>query len=163
MNIQSQKGMGLPVVLLIVAIAIAGGAVYYFMGQQKEGGVKTDEKMEEKMMEKSVQVSLMSQNNSGESGEAMITEVDGKAKVVLSLTGAPSGVSQPAHIHLKSCDDLGGVKYPLTNVVNGSSQTMLEVSIDEILSGRPVAINVHKSGAEAGIYVSCGDISPTNE
>jgi hypothetical protein len=101
---------------------------------------------------------LKEQNNSGQSGHVVITEVDGKAKVIVNLTGKPSGVAQPSHIHVSSCATIGAVKYPLTNVTNGASQTMLPVSIDALLTGLPLSLNVHKSASESNVYVACGDI-----
>lgn len=116
---------------------------------------KDDDAMMEK---KSVTVTLATQNNSGEQGTAELKSEDGKTKVELMVTGAPADIAQPAHIHLNSCATIGGVKYPLTNVVNGKSETMIDVSLDELLAMLPLSINVHKSAAEAGIYVACGDI-----
>src|SRR6185369_16952367 len=49
-----------------------------------------------------VKVALDPQNNSGQSGMVTITEVQGKAKVILNLTGAPSKTLEPAHIHTGS-------------------------------------------------------------
>jgi hypothetical protein len=103
-------------------------------------------------------VSMSEQNDSGIGGEATITEVEGKAVVNLILVVYPTGLSQPAHIHLGSCSDLGAVKYPLSAPVDGLSETNLGISVEELFSGLPLAINVHKSAAEAGTYVSCGDI-----
>jgi plastocyanin len=67
-------------------------------------------------------------------------------------------VPQPAHIHLATCTKIGGVKYPLTNIENGSSVTTLAVSIDDLLKDLPLAVNVHKSATAATVYVACGDI-----
>ncbi len=104
-------------------------------------------------------IELESQNNSGESGTAMLTEVGGNLRVSLNLTGAPAGVSQPAHIHAGSCENLGAVKYALNSPVNGKSETVLEgLSLDDLKSGGLFAINIHKSNAESGVYVACGDL-----
>ena len=106
----------------------------------------------------SVVVALSAQNKSGESGTATLTDVDGKTKVVLKLSGTPSGVSQPAHIHTGACPNPGAVKYPLSYPVNGSSDTMLDVSLDTLKSQLPLAINVHKNSEELQVYVACGDV-----
>ncbi len=104
-----------------------------------------------------VTVTLSEQNKSGESGTATLTEVNGKVKVTLKMTGA-GAVAQPAHIHVGVCPDVGAVKYPLTSVVNGMSETMLDVTLAQLKSQLPLGINVHKSAAEAKVYVSCGDL-----
>ena len=110
------------------------------------------------MMSKEVFVPILEQNNSGEEGKASLTEVDGKVKVALTMTGSPKDVAQPAHIHVGVCPEVGAVKYPLTNVVNGVSETMLDVSLDQLKDQLPLGINVHKSAAEAKIYTACGDL-----
>ncbi len=109
---------------------------------------------------KEVIVNLAQQNNSTESGKATLTEVAGKVKVSIDLTGAPS-TPQPAHIHTGKCPNPGDVKYPLTNVVNGKSETQLAVSLDTLMSELPLAVNVHKSAALIKTYVACGDITQT--
>lgn len=106
-----------------------------------------------------VVVNLSEENASGESGTATLTEVDGKVKVTLKLTGAKAGVTQPAHIHVGKCPDVGAVKYPLTSPVDGMSETMLDVTLAQLKSDLPLGINVHKSADEAKVYVSCGDLS----
>ena len=82
----------------------------------------------------------------------------GKVKVTLDVFNAPKGSVQPAHIHLGSCPDPGAVKYPLTSVSNGHSETMLDTSVGEILQQLPLAINVHKSVKDAKAYVACGNV-----
>ncbi len=103
-------------------------------------------------------VTLSAVGTSGESGTATITEVAGKAKVVLALKGAAKDVSQPAHIHMGSCAKPGDVKYSLTSALNGASETTLAVSLAELKAGVPLMINVHKSVADVAIYSACGDI-----
>lgn len=105
-----------------------------------------------------ITVNLSSQNSSGISGKAMVTEVDGRAQVKIELTGALLGLPQPAHVHVGSCATIGGVKYPLSNVLSGKSTTVLSVSMADLKAGLPLAVNVHKSVAESGTYVACGDV-----
>jgi len=150
MNIQLQKGF-MPIILGIIAIlAIIIGAMMIQGRGTPQKKVST--------LPASITVMLYSQNDSGQTGTATITYVAGKAHVKLIVDNSPADVSQPAHIHTGSCSNLGGVDHPLNNVVNGSSETMIESSIDHITSHLPLAINVHKSTTEASIYVSCGDI-----
>src|SRR5581483_552511 len=99
------------------------------------------------------------QNGSYESGMATLQEVDGKVVVTLSLTGYPGGVSQPAHIHIGSCPNPGAVKYPLNSVVNGKSTTTIDTTLDALKSMGKLAINVHKSVAQSGVYYSCGNLN----
>ena len=80
----------------------------------------------------------------------------------LALTGAATSTPQPAHIHIGSCPTPGAVKYPLINVVNGMSDTLLDVSLAQLKSELPLAVNVHKSAAEASVYVACGNIVMPN-
>jgi len=105
-----------------------------------------------------ITVELAMENDSGESGKAKLVEENGQVTVTVSLDGAPENVSQPAHIHLGSCPGIGGIQYPLTNVLNGESTTTIDATLDQLESELPLAINIHKSVDEASVYVSCGDI-----
>jgi len=106
-----------------------------------------------------VMVTLSEQNDSGQPGTATLMEVDGKVKVTVKTTGAPAGVAQPAHIHVGACPEVGAVKYPLTSLIDGMSETTLDVTLAELKSELPLGINVHKSGAEVKVYISCGDLA----
>lgn len=107
-----------------------------------------------------VEVALSEQNGSGESGTATLSvNDDGSLHVVLALTGGAADVEQPAHIHAGTCAELDPQPaFPLANVLNGSSETDVQVTVDELAAGS-YAINVHKSEAEAETYVACGDIT----
>jgi plastocyanin len=78
----------------------------------------------------------------------------------------------PAHIHSGSCDNLGDIVFPLSDVVLDTagetfgadsaipvkeSETSVEASLSDILSA-PHAINIHQSAEEIQIYIACGDI-----
>jgi hypothetical protein len=96
----------------------------------------------------------------------------------LAQEATPMGETQagdgphPAHIHSGTCDTLGDVVVPLTDVaartgeqggmgsgheVKGS-HTVVEMSLDDILAGEH-AINVHLSAEQIDTYIACGDIS----
>lgn len=105
-----------------------------------------------------VAISLNEVDKSGQSGTAVLKEINGKATVVITLNGQPKDVEEPAHIHIGSCQTLGDQKYALNPVKNGSSETILEVPLSEVLAGLPLALNVHKSEKEMAKYVACGDI-----
>ena len=112
---------------------------------------------EEGAASETVTIELKALNNSGESGKATLTAMDGKTKVVVDLTGAPEGVAQPAHIHQGTCENLGSPKYPLKAVKNGKSETTVDAKLGDLTAG-DFAINVHKSEKEISTYVACGDI-----
>lgn len=102
-----------------------------------------------------------------------------------------SGEGHPAHIHAGTCANLGGIDYPLENLVasdimgtpeagssmdedstpmagdkdmkdvESQSTTKVDAPLDEILS-QTRAINVHKSVAEIDVYIACGDLPSTS-
>lgn len=104
-------------------------------------------------------VNLKAENGSGEAGTATFQEMNGKVLVVLSLTGFPKGITQPAHIHVGSCPTPGAIKFPLTSVVNGQSTTEVNTTLAALKAMGPLAVNVHKSVAASSVYYSCGNLS----
>ncbi len=107
-------------------------------------------------------VALAEENKSGESGTAILTENGGKVTVKVSLTGEPKGAIQPAHIHIGSCPGVGKVLYPLTDVVDGVSETVLNVTLDKLKQQLPLALNVHKSKTLITNYIACGPLGATD-
>ncbi len=105
-------------------------------------------------------VTLQAQNNSGQSGTAVLTELnDSTVSVVLNMNGGNFTQPQPAHIHIGACPNPGAVQYPLSNVMNGKSETTLNVNMEKLLSSsQTLAINVHKSAAESSVYTACGNL-----
>ncbi len=109
----------------------------------------------------------MEENNSGQSGTATLTlSADGSSITVEINLSNGSDEPQPAHIHAGSCANLDPTPaFPLNNVVNGYSITvvtdMSSTGMGTATAGS-YAINVHKSKAEADVYVACGDIVAEN-
>lgn len=147
------------IVGLIIILAVAG---YYYYFNKGDGGIqapKPSAESEGTQEPRSVTVALGTLNDSGQSGTAILTEDGAKTKVSVVTRGGTAGnTPQPAHIHVGSCPTPGAVKYPLTSVVNGSSETSVDVTLDQLLSELPLAVNVHKSAQEAKVYTACGNI-----
>lgn len=111
-----------------------------------------------------VNVPMKAQNKSGETGTAKLTPEGDGTRVEITLKGQQSGASQPAHIHEGTCAKLNPKpKYGLANVVDGKSSTVVPVSEKELLGGKPLAINVHKSAEDIKTYVACGDIKASTK
>ena len=107
-----------------------------------------------------VTIQLGAQNNSGISGTATLTDLgNNQTRVVINVTGFQGGTPSPVHIHDGTCASLNpAVKYPLTNLVDGKSETTVPVALSALLA-QPHAINAHKSAQEATVYVACGNIA----
>lgn len=136
-----------------IVVIMALGTIWY--------GTTQTSPMEiiDKKLPRKITVKLDQQNNSGETGTALLMDLEGKTRVVLQLNGYPIDTSQPAHIHTGTCADLGEVKYPLIFPMNGSSETTLDTPLNSLLIELPLAVNIHKSAHEAGIYYACGNIT----
>lgn len=105
-------------------------------------------------------VSLLAINNSGASGQATLSEVDGQVQVKIELAGtSQETLPQPVHLHKGVCDAIGEPIYTLSSVLNGASETTLPVSLAAIADNLPLVLNVHKSAAEINVYVACGEVT----
>ncbi len=103
-------------------------------------------------------VTMSAENGSGESGTATLTQAGADVQVVLAIKNG-TATPQPAHIHTGVCSNIGGVAFPLSNVVSGASTTTVKgVTIDQLMA-KPYAINVHQSADNLGKYVSCGNVT----
>jgi hypothetical protein len=86
-------------------------------------------------------------------GTATLTAQGNRTQVVVRV--AATNPEMLAHIHEDVCPGVGAVAFPLQNVVNGTSTTMIDAPLSQVLQ-QGKSINLHKSPAEAGIYVGCG-------
>ena len=148
-------------------IIIAGGALILIAGifllntstpppTQKPPAMR--EPVNTQAVSNQMNILLSAENNSNESGMANLKEMGGRVIVTLSLSGYTANVVQPAHIHMGICPGVGAVKYPLTSVVNGTSVTVLNATLAQLMQ-QPLAINVHKSATAITNYTSCGMLS----
>lgn len=103
-------------------------------------------------------LTLEEQNDSGISGEVQLSPTsEGALEVEIELDGSDGG-PHPAHIHEGSCDDLNPEPaFPLEDVVDGESDTTVEISVDDLVATE-YAVNVHESAENADVYVACADV-----
>lgn len=149
------KGVGLMLALVALALPVAACG-----GDDEEATTATAAETTAVTIPTSVTVDLAEQNGSGQTGTATLEPMsDGTIHVTIELSNPPAE-AQPAHIHSGTCAELGDVVYPLRNVEGGSSETDVEASLEDVQSAS-FAVNVHRSEADAGTYVACGDNSAT--
>lgn len=149
--------IGVLVYGLIYYFVLAGkGGLPSYTSQPTSAPITTQATPSSKPLKMTVK--LNEENNSGESGEAILEEENGKTTVTVSLTGFTQGIPQPAHIHAGVCPGVGTVKYPLSNIIDGSSVTVLDATLADIKQNLPLAINVHKSAQDITNYTACGGL-----
>lgn len=107
-------------------------------------------------------IPLNEQNHSGSAGFATLRDKNGQVEVLVALANAPgasaAATPHPIHIHLGACPNPGAVKFPLNDIVNGTSDTMLPTSIAQLKTMLPLAINAHLSASKINQYIACGDL-----
>jgi|SRR3989344_8616009 len=148
------------VVAMVAVVFILGSAANTNNTNQNTNtstGTSTATSTDQNIGPKEITIMMSDQNGSSQMGTAKITEIDGRAKVTLQLAGGPNNISQPAHIHDGTCQIPGNIKYPLTTMRNGSSETILPISLAGLISQLPLAADIHKSLSE-DVGMSCGDI-----
>jgi hypothetical protein len=108
----------------------------------------------------SLQINMGAQSNSGQAGNASVTDVKDGVNVTIHIKSEPKGATEPAHIHPGTCTKLNPAPWkPLNPVVNGNSMTHVAgISVAQIKKGK-YAVNVHKSATDLKTYVSCGDLT----
>ena len=103
-------------------------------------------------------VQLATLNSSGVSGTVTLTDVGPQTTRVEVRVASGGNPDMPAHIHPGSCAELvPQPKYPLQNVLNGSSTTVVPASLAELLAG-DLAVNLHRSNDDLGTYTACADL-----
>jgi hypothetical protein len=102
-------------------------------------------------------IDLATLNQSGVTGSVTFKPAGSRSEV--SIAVEPAGhLDMPAHIHPGTCDDLTPQpKFPLENVRNGASVTVVPATVDELFAGG-LAVNIHKSNDDLKSYTACVDI-----
>lgn len=114
-----------------------------------------------------ITITMSAQNSTGENGAVTLTDLgNSQTRVSIKVDNAPGG-GQPANIYLGSCSNLNTVKYSLTDVTNGlktnlapgESDTVLNISLQNLRSMLPLAIGVRYASSFTNPFLSsCGDL-----
>jgi LPXTG-motif cell wall-anchored protein len=89
-------------------------------------------------------------------GTATLTAQGNQTIVV--IRAAATNPEMLAHIHADACPGVGAVVFPLTNPVNGTSTTVIDAPLSQVLA-QGKSINLHKSPSDSGVYVGCGNLA----
>lgn len=155
------------IVIGIIALVLVGGGLFVSnqqsqktevtkMAQEKTAMQKKP--VEEVVMTKDIVLVMNALNNSGQTGKTTLSNMNGKTKVIVEISGGAVGVSQPSHIHMGTSVAPGAIVYPLNPVINEKAETIIDVSLESLGSQSPLMVMVHKSKEEAKIFVSGGDL-----
>lgn len=180
MNIY-MKNLTTALTVLMLALAMAGGVYMYMRSQtlkvqNQQVSLEASAEPTEAVVTETVatptpealigtageiEIPLETIEKSGveQSGTAILKEESGKVIVSIEVNH-PIEVTdpQPIHIHKGACPGVGAIAYPLTSLQDGVSETVLDVTLEDIKKQLPLAINIHKSLKEATVYTACGNI-----
>ena len=103
-------------------------------------------------------IRLAEENGSGQTGTATLTAAGADATRVVVEVTSPPPESEPAHIHRGTCASLDPTPlYGLPNLMNGKTRATVPASLEQLTSGG-LALNVHRSDKQLGLYVACGNL-----
>ena len=103
-------------------------------------------------------IDLTTLNDSGVTGSVRLTdEGNGRTRVEVAVQDGGNH-DMPAHLHPGTCAHLvPQPKFPLENVIDGRSVTVLAASFAEVTNGS-LAVNLHRSVDDLASYTACADI-----
>lgn len=149
--------LGAVLVLLVIAVASAAGYILFIRNNDSDNDSDTNqEESSSSEDDNSLRIDLNSKSDINQYGTATIKEENEKLAIELSLVNSPSTV-QPVHIHRGTCDAPGEIIVNLTNVVNGRSSSVVDLTLDAVNDGNHV-ITGHRSAEALGTYDFCGVI-----
>lgn len=148
-------------------VTFDGSPLYYYAADEKPGDAMGQNRGEVWFVisnSEPTSIALGEQNDSGQTGTAVLTGRGSFTNVSLNLSSG-SSETELVHIHEGQCApaDLGGVAHELTSFEGGSgaSVTNIEVSLSSLLTGA-FAVNTHTAG-DPGVYTSCGNLAAESD
>jgi hypothetical protein len=103
-------------------------------------------------------IALTTLNASGVSGTVVLTALDARRTRVEIRVDPAGHPDMPSHIHPGTCADLvPQPKYPLQNVRDGHSTTVITAAFGDLLRG-DLAVNLHNSNEDLRTYTACAEL-----
>lgn len=91
-------------------------------------------------------------------GQARLTQILNETLLNIEISGSVPGEAYPAFIYSGFCANLGDQTQVLSRVKEGISKTVVQSTIDAILTDKPLAIAVSRIGDKSIDIISCGEI-----
>lgn len=132
---------------LVLTLVVSSGAHAQEGGDRNKVGVQK------------LNIELREYTKSGVTGTAVLRRgMNGKTVVDVRLSNNPGDEGQPAHLHEGTCQGtIPSIRYPLENVVKDRSRTVIDKSIDELLT-EDLFINIHQSAEDLDNIIVCGQV-----
>ncbi|MDP2735600.1 MAG: hypothetical protein Q8P12_05335 [bacterium] len=156
------------ILLLLVLAALAGTSFFlaYSLGwlsflpllQSLEPGEEQETSGE---TPRSFILTLSPEGENAESGTVLVGPAGDRTLLIATFEGAPEGVSQPLYMRGGTCAEPGEVLFKLEDALDGRSDTLLSVSMQELRGiGREggLIIQVFESYEEPQAVVACATI-----
>lgn len=165
----SRGSMGLLIIIIFAALVVIGGLLFSSGKEDQPIADETAGTEPIAIAPRKINVVLAALGESIQTGQAVLSEVEGRASITAVVNSFASTTEQPVQIFKGTCANPGELAYALTKLGQSSdtgtagtdlgvSDTVLDVSLDEVLAQGPLAIAVRKTAQEAHISVACGDI-----
>ncbi len=166
----SRGSMGLLIIIIFAALVVIGGLLFSSGKQDRPVAEETTTTPPVVAAEpRKINIALQSLGNSLQMGEAVLRDFEGKTSVTAVVSSFAKDVEQPIQISQGTCAKPGELVYSLTSLKQngttgttgtdlGVSDTILDVSLDDLLAKGPLAISVRKTAEEAHVSVACGEI-----
>lgn len=142
--------------IIVIVLIIAGGVAYTLLRDREDPAVDTQTHDPSAMGP--IMVPMPSHNRSDQAGRAYFSDESGKTKVALDISPWTVGVPQPASIRAGTCAAMGAIRYPLNNIVEGKSETILTPATHFIHGLGDSIVVIGKSASEPESIVSCGNL-----
>ncbi|MBD3359096.1 MAG: hypothetical protein GF365_00085 [Candidatus Buchananbacteria bacterium] len=102
-------------------------------------------------------VTMQEFNNSNQFGSTALVPENNKTRIIINLANSPN-YPQQAYILEGSCEQPGDVIYTLSPLINGKSETVIDLSLKKLFNKLPLTIAVYRETPATQVNVSCGSI-----
>lgn len=146
-------------ILLALVFIIAGG--YFLLNNNAETlnniGEVSKTSPVPTIKKSGIYLALSEVNKSGETGLALIIEKNNSVYVDIKLV-MPAFTEDTAGLYLGTCQKIGPVKFALSNVINGSSTTNLNINMDKINQLLPMVLVINRTEGSSKVVAACGQL-----